>query len=116
MFPREHGAWSMLLQPVIVASILARTWHSSMLAAVAGVVTVFLIRQPLIVVARQQFVWKSPHPETAIARRWLVGLSVAALVEAGVLVSRWPLNLLGIMAVGAVGMTGLAVWATIRNQ
>jgi len=30
-------------------------------------------KDPLVVLARQRFVWKQPHPETAIAARWFAG-------------------------------------------
>ena len=106
----------MLLQPVVVASILARGWHWSMVAALLGVVAVFLVRQPLIVLARQRYVWKNVHPETAVAWRWLAGLAVGGALVGAVLWTRWPFELLVTMAAGAAAMTGLAVWATIRNR
>lgn len=116
MFPREHGAWSLLLQPFLVAAILARTWHWSLIPALIGVVVVFIVRQPLITLARQQYVWKTPHPETAEAWRWLAGCAVAGAASGIALVFRWPFDLLAFLALAAAVMTLTATWATIRNR
>jgi hypothetical protein len=106
----------MLLLPFVVASILTRAWHWSLLAALLAVATVFVIRQPLIVLARQRYVWKSVHAETAEARRWVLGLSGIAAVCGVALLWRWPLNILVSMAIGAAAMTLLAVGATVQNR
>ena len=105
-----------MLQPCIVAAILARTWHWSMAAAIAGVVAVFLVRRPLIVLALQRYVWKNPHSETLEAGRWVLGLGLCASIIAALLFTRWPFDLLVIMGFGAIAMTVLAVWATLRNR
>ena len=106
----------MLLQPVVVSTILARQWDWTMAAAVCGVIAVFLIRQPMIVLARQCYVWKDAHPETAVAWRWFCGLGLASALAGAALYKRWPLALLAALAMGAGAMTVLAVWATIRNK
>ena len=116
MFRREHGAWSMLLQPVVAAAIPGCQWHWTMVAALAGIVAMFLIRQPLVVLARQRYVWKDIHPETALAWRWLAGLGACSALAGVALYGRWRLELLLLMGVGAAVMTVLAVWATIRNR
>jgi len=106
----------MLLQPAIVAAILARSWHWSILAALSGVLAVYAARQPLLVLARQRFVWKDRHPETADARKALFLVAFVSALAGAALLTRWPVELLVIMGSGAAAMTVVAVWAAVRNK
>jgi hypothetical protein len=116
MFPREHGAWSMLLQPFVAGLILFGPGGWMALATLGCMLGMFLLRQPLIVLGRQQFVWREQKPESSLARKWTVGI-VAALLIGGILhFSVWPLPYLLAFGIGAAALTVLAVWLTIKNE
>src|SRR5579883_1628109 len=67
--PREHGATAMLLIPFFAAAILLRQFYWTEIVALAAVVCAFAIKDPLVVLARQRFVWKQEHAETKPALR-----------------------------------------------
>ena len=114
--PREHGAWGLLLQPFVAAGLLADRWTWLLLPALGLILFGFLLREPLIVLARQRFVWRTPNPQTPIAVRWLAVESAGALLCLAVLAARLPLVELAILAATALALTILAVWLTIRNR
>jgi len=106
----------MLLAPFVCAAVLARTWHWSVLAALAAVFLAFAAKEPLVVIARQRFRWRTQRPETAAARRWLA-IEAAALIVFGVLLAlRWPLPALLILGAAAAAFSVLAVVITVRNR
>lgn len=116
LIPREHGAWAMLLQPFIAALIIYHRWNWEILPALAAVILVFLARDPLTVLARQKWVWKTEHPETQTAKRYLaIELPLLAVVGAA-LSMHWPLWILGLLGIGAAGLTSLAVLMTVKNR
>src|SRR5579871_3946985 len=88
-FPREHGATAMLLTPFAAAAVLSRTTSWQELAALIASAMLFAMKDPLVVLARQRWVWKQAHPETHPALRWalaelaVMGLCGAALVRSG---------------------------------
>ncbi|MEZ5401981.1 MAG: YwiC-like family protein [Bryobacteraceae bacterium] len=114
--PREHGAWGMLLQPFGAALIVAWQWNWAIPAALAAVVVAFVLREPLLVLARQRWLWRDPHPETAAARQALAWELPLLGVLGGLLL--WRLPPMPVLALGglAVAMTLLAVWATLKNK
>lgn len=118
MFPREHGAWSMLAQPALAALILfgagPRWWMP--IVTLICMVAMFLLRQPLIVLARQQWVWKEHKPESDLAWRWVAVLSLILLVGGYLHWQAWPLPHLIAFASGAVLLTAAAVYLTLRNE
>ena len=106
----------MLLQPFFTALIVYHevTWF--LLPALAAVVTVFLVREPLLVLARQRLVWKTPHPEAQDAKRYLA-VEVAILVLAGgVLFRVWSPQMLLALGGAAGFLTVLAVFLTLRSR
>ena len=114
--PREHGAWAMLLQPFLGALIVLHRLSWAVAPALAAVVLVFLLREPLIVLARQKWIWRNPHPETAVARRYLwTELALLAVAGAALLVA-WPLPITAILGGGAAILTMLAVYMTVKNR
>ncbi len=116
MMPREHGAWGMLLQPFAAAAILAREWNAALAAALLAAFSVFLMREPLLVLARQRWVWREPRPQAAKAWRWLAAETCVAAVCGAYLwftLPRLPLVLLGGVA---AAMTPAAVAVTLRNR
>src|SRR5690606_7736680 len=70
--PREHGAWGLLLQPFVAAVVLARFWDWRLFPALALVVLGFILKDPLVVLARQRWVWRTRNPQSPVAVRWLV--------------------------------------------
>jgi membrane protein implicated in regulation of membrane protease activity len=116
LVPREHGAWSMLIEPLLAAVIVAREITWPLLPAAGAALGAFLIREPLVVLARQAWVWKQPHPETASARRWFLA-EAALLAACGLwLAMILPWRLLTSLAAAAVLLTIVAVWMIVRNR
>ena len=106
----------MLALPFVSAIILARDFRWEVIPAAAAVVGVFLLREPLVVIARQRFVWKQPHAEIPDARRSAVWYFAALAVTGALLLWRLPRAPMLIMAAGAAGLTALAVWQSVRNR
>ena len=65
----------MLLQPFIAALLVYHrlTWQA--LPALAAVVLVFLVRDPLTVLARQKWVWRGERPACSLSCGVACGLS-----------------------------------------
>lgn len=116
LLPREHGAWGLLLQPFLAGVILAGELRWSLLPALGLVLFGFILREPLVILARQRFVWKVPNPQTPEACRWLGWEVVAVLVSAAWLGRAVPVKVLAGGLAGAALFTGFAVWVTVRNR
>jgi hypothetical protein len=115
-FPREHGATAMLLTPMLCVAILARQWHWSELATLLAATAALSAKDPMIVVARQRFIWRNPHPETAEATRWLAGWIALLLLCGPVLAASWPLSGTIAVALGVLSFSMLAVIVNVRNR
>ena len=113
--PREHGATAMLLTPVACAAILARQWHWSELATLTAAVATLAAKDPAVVLARQRFVWKQLHPETAAAARWFVVWVAILAVSGFVLLAIWPLRAIVAMSLGVAIFSSLAVTINVKN-
>jgi hypothetical protein len=106
----------MLLTPFVAASILGWPWTLELPAGLAAILLVFIIREPLTVLARQKWVWRAPNPATASAKRALAWQLPVLLSIGGYLWASLPrLPLLAMSAVGVL-MTVVAVWMTVRNR
>lgn len=114
--PREHGATAMLLTPIVCAAILARTWHWAELATLAAAFAALAAKDPLVVLLRQQFVWKQPNRETPGARRWFVGWASLFCLSGTVLLTVWPWHATVAMGAGMAAYTALAVLVNVRNR
>ncbi len=116
LLPREHGATAMLLTPMVCVAILAREWRWSELAALTAAFSALAAKDPLVILARQHFVWKQQRPETAAAARWLA-VWIAVLILSGlVLVATWPFQAIVAMGLGACIFSALAVAANVKNR
>jgi hypothetical protein len=114
--PREHGATAMLLTPMVCAVILARKWRWSELATLIAAIAALAAKDPMVVLARQRFVWKQRHPETAAAVQWLAGW-IAILILCGlVFVATWPFTALIVLGLGVCGFSTLAVVINVKNR
>jgi hypothetical protein len=116
LIPREHGAWAMLLQPFLGALIVFHRLAWPVFPALAAVVLVFLLRDPLTVLARQKWVWRDRRPESARAARYLAVEVVLLAMAGGALLLVWPLWMLAVLAGAAGTLTILAVFMTVRNR
>ena len=116
MLPREHGAWGMLLQPFVAAAILCRTWNTELTVSLVALLLAFIIREPLVVLARQRWVWRDTRPETAVAKRVLAWEIPLLVVCGGFLWTSLPKVPLAALAAMGLMMTGAAVWMTLKNR
>ena len=115
-FPREHGATAMLLTPFVAATVLARTARWQQAAAFAAVAVAFAMKDPLVVIARQRWVWKEAHPETQAAMHWLAAETAIVAVGGLALLATGPVIAYSVLFVGAAAFLALAVWVNVRNR
>src|SRR5579863_8947094 len=114
--PREHGATAMLLTPIVCAAILAGEWRWSELVTLIAAIAALAAKDPMVVLARQRFVWKQRHPETAAAMQWLAGW-ILILIPCGlVLAATWPLAAILVLGLGVCGFSALAVVTNVKNR
>lgn len=106
----------MLLIPFFSAAILARQFRWEEIAVLIAASCVFAAKDPLVVLARQRWVWKERHPETDAAKTWLIGEGVILAACGLVLSASWPLWMLGAIGIGVLTFSALAVAVTIRNR
>ena len=106
----------MLLIPFFSAAILLRAVSWQELVALLAATTAMVIKDPLVVIARQRFVWKTPHPETGpCVRAVLVESMILAAAGLALLFTREPLPFLVLFA-GAGLFTVLAVSVNVKNR
>ncbi|MBI4877735.1 MAG: YwiC-like family protein [Acidobacteria bacterium] len=116
LLPREHVAWSLLLTPFAASLLIARRWNGDILAVLCAVAALFLLRAPLIALARQRWVWKEARPEAEQARRWLAWLGPVLILSGGWLASRWGLAVAAGLGGIALLLSVAAVAMTIANR
>ncbi len=116
LLPREHGAWSMLLLPFLATATLLHPSPLRLFAAFLLVLALFLMREPLIIIARQHWVWRDEHVETARARRFALALGVLTMLTAAVAIPRiaWPLGLA--CGAGAAALMAISILLAVRNR
>ena len=114
--PREHGATAMLFIPIACAAILSRGWRWSELATVTAAFAALAAKDPAVVLARQHFVWKQRHPETAPAIRWFAGWTLLLILSGLVLMASWPLKALVAMGSGVAVFSVLAIAINVKNR
>jgi len=114
--PREHGATAMLLTPIVCVAILAREWRWSELATVAAAIAALAAKDPMVVLARQGFVWKQRHPETTIAAQWLAGWTAVLILCGLVLVHAWPLTAIMALGLGVCVFSAATVAIHVKNR
>lgn len=106
----------MLFTPMICAALLARQWHWSELATVLAAFAALTAKDPMVILARQRFVWKQQHPETAAAARWFAGWMVLLVLSGLVLLAMWPLAVLIPMGLGVGVFSLLAILVNVKNR
>jgi hypothetical protein len=113
--PREHGATAMLLMPIVSVAILAREWRWAELATLTAAFAALAVKDPLVVLMRQRFVWKQRRPETAVAARWFAGWMSLLIVSGLVLMATWPFKALVGMGLGAGAFLTLTILVNVKN-
>lgn len=114
--PREHGATAMLLTPIVCAAILAREWRWCELATLTAAFAALAAKDPMVVLARQRFIWKQPHPETAAAARWFAGWMAVFILSGLVLLAAWPFKAIVAMGLGIGIFSALAIAVNVKNR
>lgn len=114
--PREHGAWGLLFQPFVAGAVLGGRWTWTLAPAAALLFLGFIVREPLVILARQAFVWRTPNPQTPLALRWLLfelgGLGLCAWLLSADIPAR---SMAAFLLAGAL-LTASAVWVIVRNR
>lgn len=107
----------MLALPFLSATILASGWNAMILPAALAVLGAFCIREPLVVLGRQVFVWRERKLESVTAARFLA-LNVIVLAAASALLLRyrnWRL-LLGLGAAAGALLAAATLLAVFNRQ
>ncbi len=106
----------MLLTPFAAAAVLARTMKWQEAVALVAIVTSFAMKDPLVVLARQRWVWKTPHPESLEAVRWVIAEAGVSAICGLALVATGPFLAYSLLFGGAAAFFALAVWVNVRNK
>jgi hypothetical protein len=106
----------MLLTPIVCVVILSRTWRWSELATLTAAFAALAVKDPMVVLARQRFVWKQWHPETASAMRWFAGWTVILILSGLVLLASWPFKALVAMGLSVAIFSVLAIAINVKNR
>lgn len=114
--PREHGAWGLLLEPFVAAAMLGRQWDWLLVPALLLALLGFLVREPLIILARCQWAGHAWTAQSRTALQWLAAESAGLAVCFLVLWMHLPLAPLCALAAGAVLFTGISVWFAVTNR
>lgn len=115
-FPREHGATAMLFTPIVCAAILSRAWRWSELATLTAAFAALAAKDPMVVLARQRFVWKQRHDETAAATRWFAGWAILLALSGLALFVTWPLTATISLGLGVGVFSALAIAINVKNR
>ncbi|MCW5979661.1 MAG: hypothetical protein KIT09_16400 [Bryobacteraceae bacterium] len=106
----------MLTLPFLSAIILARDVDWLILPAALAVVAAFSVREPLVVLGRQSFVWREPRAESRLALRFLAGNLMILAASGVVLLARRDWRMLSLLGISASVLVGLAVVMTVLNR
>jgi len=114
--PREHGATAMLLTPFFAAAILLRHVYWQELIALVASVAAFATKDPLVVIARQHFVWKQERAETSSAKRAAMVLGTLLLGCGLILMLTGDWHQWIPFILGSAVFSAVAVFVTVRNK
>jgi len=106
----------MLFTPIVCAAILSRSWRWTELATLTAAFAALAAKDPMVVLARQRFVWKQPHPETAVALRWFAGWMIVLAFSGLVLLATWPLAATVSLGLGVGAFSVLAIAINVKNR
>ena len=114
--PREHGATAMLLTPFFAAAILLRHVYWPELVGLLAIACAFAMKDPLVVIARQHFVWRQEHAETKSAKRTVAVQSLLVMASGVTLALARDWRPFVVLSAGAGAFTVLAVAVNVRNR
>lgn len=106
----------MLFTPIVCAAILARSWHWAEIATLTAAFSALAAKDPMVVIARQRFVWKQWHPETATAIRWFGGWALLLAFSGIVLLATWPFTATISLGLGVGIFSALAIAINVKNR
>ena len=113
LLPKEHGAWAMLIVPLLLGVIIAPAWHGRVLVLLAATLGFFLARHPLALLVKTR---KRPAADTISLRWW-------ALVYGGImgLGGGWLVLVEGLWWLALLGLVGgllllFHLWLIARRQ
>ncbi len=106
----------MLFTPIVCVAILAREWHWAELATLTAAFAALAAKDPMVVLARQRFVWKQWHPETTAAIRWFAGWMALLILSGLVLIVAWPFKALVALGMGVAVFSVLAIAINVKNR
>jgi hypothetical protein len=106
----------MLFTPIVCVAILARTWSWSELATLTAAFAALAAKDPMVVLARQRFIWKQRHPETAVALRWFAGWTILLVLSGIVLLVSWPFTATVSLGLGVAAFSVLAIAINVKNR
>lgn len=116
LWPREHGAWAMLLLPFFAALAVARGVRWESLAALVAILGIFLAQEPLLVLLRQRYVWKERRAAADQAVSSFLLTAVPAALAGCVLLWRLPWKPLAALGVVASVLLLLRIVFTISRK
>lgn len=113
LWPREHGAWAILLVPFLTAVVIAQRATPAVFLALAAVVLAFLARNPV----ERLFapLARRAGPELRRVRRFAWMYSLLAAGVGGLLVVAWRLYLLVPLGLVALLIFAFHLWAAQRG-
>jgi len=106
----------MLLTSIVCTAVLAHTWRWSEVTTLTAAFAALAAKDPMVVLARQRFVWKQWHRETAAAVRWFAGWTVVLILSGLVLVAAWPPKAIMFLGLGVAVFSALAIAVNVKNR
>jgi len=106
----------MLLMPIVCAAVLSRAWRWSELATLAAAFAALAAKDPMVVLARQRFVWVERHAETAVAAKWFAAWMAVLVLSGLVLLETWPQRAVILMGLGVGVFSALAIMVNVKNH
>lgn len=114
LLPREHGAWMMLLVPLIVGALAGGSLSPYVLLTIAAAFFAYLARHPLVLIARVQGQHQRLPAATPV---WLlIYAGIAGLCGLAVVALGGYWSLLGIVALAAIPLGVNLYLATRRAE
>jgi hypothetical protein len=116
LWPREHGAWAMLLLPFLSGLVVAGSARWESLAAGVTILGVFLALEPLTVLLRQRFQWRDRREASERAAGTLRIVLPPAVVAGLILVWRLPWRPLVVLAGVTAILMAWRIAFTLSNK